>query len=220
MNKEQTMTKLEQLREQAKAKTMEAINLAREKAETNRLQAIINGNLASIIAKQEVAADTSNKLKSLEEQCVQLVQTLPVYSKATRELRKFNPSRVYGFGNQIASLVGILSGIQYSATEHRMQLLELTNLNEQIIEDTLDAFGSPAYFSTNYNTIVPERPYDHAKALECIKTLEYLLDISVDTSKVTEATMKANFELARLKAETARDNYSVAVATKTIKVED
>ena len=107
MNKEQTMTKLEQLREQAKAKTMEAINIAREKAETNRLQAIINGNLASIIAKQEVAADTSNKLKSLEEQCVQLVQALPVYSKATRELRKFNPSRVYGFGNQIASLVGI-----------------------------------------------------------------------------------------------------------------
>ena len=148
------MTKLEQLREQAKAKTMEAINIAREKAETNRLQAIINGNLASIIAKQEVAADTSNKLKSLEEQCVQLVQTLPVYSKATRELRKFNPSRVYGFGNQIASLVGILSGIQYSANEHKLQMLAQTGLNEQIIEDTLNAFGAPAYFSEKYDVIV------------------------------------------------------------------
>ncbi len=213
------MSRLEQLKIQAKASLEAAITKAKEEAEERRYNAIISGGVDRVMAIAAVKEATSEELKAVEMACSMIVKDLPLTNKATREIRKWNPSRVYGYGNQIGALVGILSGIQYSAAEHRLQMLATTGLNEQIIEDTLNAFGSPSYFSAKYETIVPEKPYCINSINNSLEVLEIKLNINLDKDAITEELLSKQFESARLRAETERNNYLVTKQTKTITVE-
>lgn len=213
------MSRLEQLKIQAKASLEAAIAKAKEEVEERRYNAIISGGVDRVMAIAAVKEATSEELKAIEMACSMIVKDLPLTNKATREIRKWNPSRVYGYGNQIGALVGILSGIQYSAAEHRLQMLATTGLNEQIIEDTLNAFGSPAYFSAKYETIVPEKPYCINSIKNSLEVLEIKLNINLDKDAITEELLSKQFESARLRAETERNNYLVTKQTKTITVE-
>lgn len=213
------MSRLEQLKIQAKATLEAAIAKAKEEAEERRYNAIISGGVDRVMAISAVKEATSEELKAVEMACSMIVKDLPLTNKATREIRKWNPSRVYGYGNQIGALVGILSGIQYSAAEHRLQMLATTGLNEQIIEDTLNAFGSPSYFSAKYETIVPEKPYCINSIKNSLEVLEIKLNINLDKDAITEELLSKQFESARLRAETERNNYLVTKQTKTITVE-
>ena len=213
------MSRLEQLKIQAKASLEAAIAKAKEEAEERRYNAIISGGVDRVMAIAAVKEATSEELKAVEMACSMIVKDLPLTNKATREIRKWNPSRVYGYGNQIGALVGILSGIQYSAAEHRLQMLATTGLNEQIIEDTLNAFGSPSYFSAKYETIVPEKPYCINSIKNSLEVLEIKLNINLDKDAITEELLSKQFESARLRAETERNNYLVTKQTKTISVE-
>lgn len=211
---------LEQLKQEAQAKLQTSIQAAKEAAEMNKYKAIISGGVDRIMAQAAVREETSEKLKSIELLCSTIVSELPIQNRATRETRKWNPSRVYGYGNQIGALVGILSGIQYSANEHKIQMLAQTGLNEQIIEDTLNAFGAPAYFSEKYDVIVDERPFDINSICNCLEILEFKLDLTLDKSLVTEAALSKQFELARIKAETARNTFALTRQIKTVTVEE
>lgn len=211
---------LEQLKQEAQAKLQTSIQAAKEAAEMNKYKAIISGGVDRIMAQAAVREETSEKLKSIELLCSTIVSELPIQNRATRETRKWNPSRVYGYGNQVGALVGILSGIQYSANEHKLQMLAQTGLNEQIIEDTLNAFGSPAYFSEKYDVIVDERPFDINSVCNCLEILEFKLDLTLDKSLVTEAALSKQFELARIKAETARNTFALTRQIKTVTVEE
>ena len=213
------MTHLETLRANAQAKIQEAIQTAKDKAEERKLNAIISGGVDRVMATMAVREATSEELKNLELSCEQIVKDLPITSRTTRETRKWNPSRVYGYGNQIGALVGLLSGIQYSASQHRLQMLATTGLNEQIIEDTLVAFGSQAYFSSKYETIIEAKPYDYNAIRSCIEVLEHKLDLNIDMSQLTEANIAKQFEAAQLRAETEQNNYLATKQTKTIQVE-
>ena len=213
------MSRLEQLKIQAKASLEAAITKAKEEAEERRYNAIISGGVDRVMAIAAVKEATSEELKAVEMACSMIVKDLPLTNKATREIRKWNPSRVYGYGNQIGALVGILSGIQYSAAEHRLQMLATTGLNEQIIEDTLNAFGSPSYFSAKYETIVPEKPYCINSIKNSLEVLEIKLNINLDKDAITEELLSKQFESARLRAETERNNYLVTKQTKTITIE-
>ena len=213
------MSRLEQLKIQAKESLEAAITKAKEEAEERRYNAIISGGVDRVMAISAVKEATSEELKAVEMACSMIVKDLPLTNKATREIRKWNPSRVYGYGNQIGALVGILSGIQYSAAEHRLQMLATTGLNEQIIEDTLNAFGSPSYFSAKYETIVPEKPYCINSIKNSLEVLEIKLNIDLDKDAITEELLSKQFESARLRAETERNNYLVTKQTKTITVE-
>lgn len=211
---------LEQLKQEAQAKLQTSIQAAKEAAEMNKYKAIISGGVDRIMAQAAVREETSEKLKSIELLCSTIVSELPIQNRATRETRKWNPSRVYGYGNQIGALVGILSGIQYSANEHKIQMLAQTGLNEQIIEDTLNAFGAPAYFSEKYDVIVDERPFDINSICNCLEILEFKLDLTLDKSLVTEAILSKQFELARIKAEIARNTFALTRQIKTVTVEE
>ena len=213
------MTHLETLRANAQAKIQEAIQTAKDKAEERKLNAIISGGVDRVMATMAVREATSEELKNLELSCEQIVKELPITSRTTRETRKWNPSRVYGYGNQVGALVGLLSGIQYSASQHRLQMLATTGLNEQIIEDTLVAFGSPAYFSPKYETIIEAKPYDYNAIRSCIEVLEHKLNLNIDMSQLTEANIAKQFEAAQLRAETEQNNYLATKQTKTIQVE-
>lgn len=216
------MTKLQELREQAAAAIEAAKTKAAEAKEIMQLNmAIARTNDTAVMARvhAEIKREASDKLALLNATCDQIVSELPIYSVRTRENRKWNPSRQYGYGNQIAMITGLLSGIQYSATDHKLQMLALTNLDEDLIEATLAAFGNTAYYSANYHTVVDEVPFNVPAILANLDLVEEALGITLDKSAINESTMRSHFTKARLTAEKKMAEVEAALATPTINIQ-
>ena len=209
MNLQELQAKLEAKKTEVAAKVANNIAVTKIQAQLNMLE---NDNLTLARVKASLRQETSDKLTNLNTQCEQLVATMPIYNAKTKQDRKWNPSRQYGLGNQIATLTGILSGIQYSATAHKEQLLALTGLSEDVIEATLEAFGSPSYYSNNYAMVVDEVPYNLDEILNNIGLIEQALNIVVDKSKLTETTMRTRFTVARTTAERTATQTATTVA--------
>lgn len=214
---------LEQLRAEVAAKVAEAKEKASEMVERIQLIAQLdratNDNLIEAGVKAQLSSDTTNKLKMLEASCEQIVASIPVMNTKTRENRKWQPRREYGLGNQIQILSGILSGIQYSATQHRPFLLaNVPGISEDLIESTLEAFGAPAYYSTNYEMVIPAIPADVSKLHQNLSLIEDKLNISIDKSKITAQVFETRFEVARLRAEKDQADAEAALALQKQKI--
>lgn len=180
---------------QAKATATIATKLENAKL-TAKLKNLTNESLLNAQANLAIVTEASDTLKSLNDQCEQVVIGMPIRNAATREDRKWNPSRQYGYGNQIALVTGILSGIQYSANDHKVHMLALTGLNEDLVEQTLEAFGNTAYYSRNYHQVVASMPYNVAKVNEYLSIIESVLDITIDRTKITEEVFSTRFTIA------------------------
>lgn len=199
-----TQKEIKALEEKVAAAKAEAAEKVAATVKVTRLQAqlkvMTDDKLITAKAHQAITAATSDKLREIEIACESIVSEMPIYSAKTRENRKWNPSRQYGMGNQIAALTGILSGIQYSAMDHRVQMLAYTGLNEDLIEATLEAFGNTAYYSKNHDIVINEVPYSLEGIQNALMLIEEVLDVSLDKSKVTSNVLRSKFEVARLKA--------------------
>lgn len=204
MSKTITKKMLEAMKAEAKKKAKEAVEQANMQAEYFIAEAQIaratNSDITRSIAMAQAANATTAKLERLEAECTAVVAAMPVYSARTRENRKFNPTRFYGLGNDIAIVIGLLSGINYSAREHRAQLMAKTGLNSTIIEQTLESLGSLSYYSKNYGVVVEAKPYSVKSLKANLDTVAAMMNISLDTSVINEDSMKALWLNAEVRA--------------------
>lgn len=195
---------LEAMKAEAKKKAKEAVEQANMQAEYFIAEAQIaratNSDITRSIAMAQAANATTAKLERLEAECTAVVAAMPVYSARTRENRKFNPTRFYGLGNDIAIVIGLLSGINYAAREHRAQLMVKTGLNSTIIEQTLESLGSLSYYSKNYGVVVEAKPYSVKSLKANLDTVAAMMNISLDTSVINEDSMKALWLNAEVRA--------------------
>lgn len=216
------MTKLEELRQQAAA-AIEAAKLkaadAKEELQLKMTIARTNDNAVLARVRAEIKREASDKLNLLNTACDSIVAEMPIYSARTKDNRKWNPSRQYGYGNQIAMVTGLLSGIQYSALDHKQQMLALTNLDDDLIEETMSAFGSASYYSANYHVVTDEVPFNVPAILAGLDLVEERLGLTLDKSTITEASMRAHFNKSRLSAEKKMAEVEAALATPTIHIE-
>lgn len=204
MSKAITKKMLEAMKAEAKKKAKEAVEQANMQAEYFIAEAQIaratNSDITRSIAMAQAANATTAKLERLEAECTAVVAAMPVYSARTRENRKFNPTRFYGLGNDIAIVIGLLSGINYAAREHRTQLMAKTGLNSTIIEQTLESLGSLSYYSKNYGVVVEAKPYSVKSLKANLDTVAAMMNISLDTSVINEDSMKALWLNAEVRA--------------------
>lgn len=195
---------LEAMKAEAKKKAKEAVEQANMQAEYFIAEAQIaratNSDITRSIAMAQAANATTAKLERLEAECTAVVAAMPVYSARTRENRKFNPTKFYGLGNDITIVIGLLSGINYSAREHRTQLMAKTGLNSTIIEQTLESLGSLSYYSKNYGVVVEAKPYSVESLKANLDTVAAMMNISLDTSVINKDSMKALWLNAEVRA--------------------
>jgi len=151
-----------------------------------------------------IETEASEKLVAIEARCKDIVDSMPIYSAKLRENRKWNPSRQYGFGAQIARLSGILNGILYSAADHKVQLLAITELTEAFIESTLKAFGELPFYTPTYDLVTDGIDGDAETLVGNLKLIAEILDLDIDFSAITDKSLQVRTEIARTKAEIAR----------------
>jgi len=194
----------------------ERVKAAKAQAEAELLG---NDNLIDVMAELSLKASSVDKLKQLNAQCAELVESIPVYDDRKKQNTKWSPTTTYGFGSAIVELFRILNGLNFAKSQHRPSLLALTNLEEVLIEETLEAFGRTAYYSPTNGEIMQSTPPQLDKLLQLIAVLEIKLDVSIDTSKLTEENLTSYFKHAELKARLQQAEAEEALALSKLAIE-
>jgi hypothetical protein len=203
---------------QAKVKAAQKANAAKiaEAALTATLEATLklesSKELFASKVKLAVTSGHTNTLQTLVSECAAIIENMPVTNPKTRTNRVWAGSRRFAFGTQINLMYQLATGILYSCAEHKELLLEHTGLNDELIEQFVDAFGTPAYYSRNFNTLVEAKPYDVDKVLSTVAVMQSELGVIVDTSQLTAKEFSLEFGKAEITAETNKLLAEEAIA--------
>ncbi len=117
-------------------------------------------------------------------------------------------SLVFGYGIIPSKILAIMKSIQFSKHEEKEELLMMTGLDNQIIEDVLDAFGNTAYFSKAAIEVVPAQDMDIMLVKELLETvaIDMKLVSNLDLSRFNSANVDYQYKRAELKAQEMYDN--------------
>ncbi len=112
-------------------------------------------------------------------------------------------SLVFGLGIIPNKILAIMKSIQFSKHEEKEELLMMTGLDNQIIEDTLDAMGNTSYFSKAAIEVVPAIPMDIDKLKELLETvaIDMKLVSELDLNKFNQANIDYQYKRAEVKAQ-------------------
>lgn len=193
-----------QVEEQVKA-NMEAVQ---QRAEVARLEARLKLETSEelLAAKVRLATISSQTetLQNLVNECAEIVASVPVYNQKTRANRVWAGSHKFNYGTQIDLMYQLATGILYSCQEHKQLLLAHTGLNLELIEQLVEAFGTPTYYSRNFHSIVESKPYSVERARNAITVMQSELGVTVDAGALNVTNFENEFNRA---VTTAKDNF-------------
>lgn len=160
-------------------------------------------------SKVMLAASSSQTqaLQTMIDECAAIIENVPVHNPKTRTNRVWAGSRRFQFGAQINLMYQLATGILYSCAEHKQLLLAHTGLDLELLEQIVDAFGTPEYYSRTMNTIVKAKPYSVERATAAVEVMQSELDVIVDTSNLTAEAFSLEFGKA---VKTAQENKVAA----------
>lgn len=201
------MAQLEAIKAKAKEQMEERLALAKMDAEIGLLT---NDKFQDALLAQTLREETTNKLEQMLQQCEVIVDSNPVYSSVLKQNRKWNASKRYGLGNQMALLSGLISGITYSVDEHSSMMLALTGLSKDLNESFLNNLGNLPYFAKNYNSIVDGTPSNVDNLLNTVNLIENILGVSIDKTLITQQNLDRQYDVALVKAERQLEETKLA----------
>jgi hypothetical protein len=207
---------IELLKAQVAAQVEANTARVKEAAEVARLEAKLkletSEDLFQARVKLEASAYVTRKLESLVQECEALVASMPVHNPKTRENRKWAGSHRYAYGSQVDLAYNLATGILYACQEHKQLLLAHTGLNMQLLQEIVEAFGSPAYYSRMNNSIVDERPADIYRLHNALAVLQSDLGVSIDTKALNEQAVTLEFLRAQNNAYSQLQQAQEAIA--------
>lgn len=187
--------RLAKRQEQIKVEVSEASELRRL---TAKLEVLDNPRIQASMVSASIKRATTTKLVQLHEQCAVIIEETPLYNERTQQDRAWRPRRYFDLGNQVDLMYQLLSGIMYSAQDHKDQLLDLVDLDMDMIETAVTAFGTPASFYQGILT--SEEPFDADVLASSLTLIGDKLDIDIDMTSVTYSKLRTKFIRARNKA--------------------
>ena len=133
-----------------------------------------------------------------------------VYARDDRKM-----GLTFGYGILPNKIITLLKAIQFSKAAEKEEFLMMTGLDEQIVEDTLDAFGNTAYFSKIGLEVIDEIPMNIVKAKELLRmvAIDMKLVSELDLSKFNTSNVEYQYKRSRLKADEMLDNTKEFVET-------
>lgn len=168
-------------------------------------------------AMQALKGETTARLLSIEKFCKDHVSLNKVRTADGTADRVFKTTRHYAFGNQIAILSGIISGLQYSTEVHKQYLCQQLNISYDLVESLASAFGQETY-STKTGDIIPEQPANVYQLQSLLPLVEDVWSINLDKSELTQEHYIHRATLTANKAE--RDSLKYRDAKRIARMEE
>jgi hypothetical protein len=196
-------------------KKLQAQLAAAKKAKANEIKEIVESiQITKEIAKLDSPLYNKRELQRQDNMRLDaLVETISEqYAADDRKM-----SLVFGYGIIPSKILAIMKSIQFSKHDEKEDLLLMTGLDEQIIEDTLTAFGNTAYFSKANIEVVPEQPMDIDRVKELLETvaIDMQLVSELDLSAFNQTNVDYQYKRAALRAEEMYNNTKEYVETAT-----
>ena len=193
---------------QAKVKAAQKANAAKivEAALEASLKATLKLESSEVLFKSKVklaiVSQHTKTLQDLVNECSAIVDTMPVHNKNTGTDRKWSSVYRFAFGSQINLMYQLAAGIMYSCAEHKQLLLAHTKLNSELLEQFVEAFGAPAYYSRNVNKIIEAKPYTIDDVIATVNVMQSELGVVVDTKLLTTEEFSLEFGKGEITAQT------------------
>ena len=114
----------------------------------------------------------------------------------------------YGMGVMANKLLTIAQCIMYSKQHNKQELLMITGVSEQFIEDLLESFGSTSYFSPREMRIIPARQPEIQSLRHMLNEFATSIGLigNINLSKVTTENMEYLYARAEVKANEMLEN--------------
>lgn len=206
------MTNINELKKQVEELQKKNTALIRERAEVARLKAMIKleSNPTLLDAKVNLAMkeEQTQVLQRLVDECAGIIASVPIHNTKTRTQRIWAGNHRYNYGQQIDLLYQLATGILYACQEHKQLLLAHVPVNLETLEQFVQAFGTPSYYSRNHHVIVEAKPANLEALQALTEVLQSQLSVVLDTSALTEKNLEAEFVRAET---TALQAYEAAV---------
>jgi len=192
----ETITK-EELQEQLEAKVAERKKELGEFLEKRKLQIQIEQVESPLYEKRYLEEEDNKKLDAM------ISHIEDMYAENRRKV-----SQVFGFGVTVNKMLIIVQAIQYSKIDEKQELLALTGLSEQLVEDIVEAYGATAYFSAREMEIKPAIPMKVNALRELLKIAgaDMGLVSELNLSKLTDTNVDGMYKRADLRAEEMYEN--------------
>lgn len=204
INIKQLRAQVEQLKTANMAKIKEAAEVARLQA-TIKLES--SPELFESKVRLQATAQQTSTLQQLVDECSAIVASMPVHNPKTRTNRVWSGGHRYNYGTQVDLVYQLATGILYACAEHKQLLLAHTGLNSELLNQLVESFGSPSYYSRNYHTVVEAKEANIDKLQAALSVLQSELGVVIDTTSVN----RNNIELEFVRAEnTAAANFAQA----------
>ena len=165
-----------------------------------------------------VSSQNTDALQNLINQCEVIINDMPITNPKSRTTRVWAGSRRFAFGSQINLMYQLVTGILYSCAEHKQLLLAHTGLTGELLEQFAEAFGTPAYYSRNFNTLVEAKPYTIENVMSAVAVMQSELNVVVDTSQLTVANFSLEFGKGEVTAETNKLKADEAIAEADMQI--
>ena len=199
-------TKIKELQAQLEARKAERANEFAQKVEMIKVTKEIEKLDSPLYEARELAKQDSMTLD---------VITTNISEQYAQDDRKM--SLVFGYGIIPNKMLAIMKSIQFSKQAEKEELLMLTGLDEQQIEDTLEAFGNTAYFSKANIEVVPaiDMDIDKLKTLLRMASTDMGLVSTLDLSKFNVANVEYQYKRSEYKASEMLANTQAYVEEAT-----
>ncbi len=193
----QLQAQIKQLAKDNAVKINQASQIARLKA-TIALES--SPTLLASKVQLNLAGQQTKTLKALVDECKAVVETVPIHNKATRTDREWAGNHRYAFGSQIDLMYELASGIVYAGQVHKDLMLAHTGLDLELLQEFLDAMGSPSYYSNRNGVYVEAKPADLEMAQSILTVLQSELGVVINTNKLNKNTLESEFVRAEIRA--------------------
>jgi len=199
MTVDELRVELEARKVAKQAEIATVIEMAKVKHEMTKLD-------SPIYNRRELSKQDSTTLDIISEQIAEH------YARDDRKM-----SLTFGYGIIPNKIISLLKAIQFSKATEREEFLMMTGLDEQIIEDTLDAFGNTSFFSKTAIEVVPAIPMSVTRVKELLQlvAIDMKLVSELDLSKFNSSNVEYQYKRAQLRADEMLDNTKEYIETAT-----
>lgn len=152
---------------------------------TQQISRLKNPEFIRAKAMTAIKGETTQRLMQIEKFCKDHVSLNKVRTVDGKADRVFSTNRHYAFGNQIALVSGIFSGLQYSTEVHKQYLCEQLGITYDLVESLTAAFGRETYCN-KAGEIIPEQPADVFMLQTLLPLVEDAWSITLDKAELTQ----------------------------------
>ena len=212
----ENLTPLEKLRQDLTNKRATASQEAKERIETVALTATLqllnDPNYADYITRREYREENITTLTGMMA-LINSIAPVKLPGEGDAKVNSY-PINDRLFGTELALLLGILQTAQSTnIAEQKENILAIIKLPISLIEDTMQTFGTTAYWSKRTFTKYDEIKGDYMSARVLLAEVAEKMNLKpLDLTKFTPQAYDAHFEQAKVKAEAKFKEFQVTLA--------